>query len=155
QSGRAIFGAASSQIFASLPNDNQWHYIVGTRNLASSQLTLYIDGVAVPVTVNGTNIFSQDPASISVLSQGAANLDELQIYPSALSGADVQALYTHATQTYCVGTRANNSPQWMKINFQQPDPRGGKITASGNLTVTIDADSPTSTINGLTNGQYI
>src|SRR6185503_19485858 len=35
------------------------------------------------------------------------------------------------------------------------DPRGGKITATGGMTITIDADAPTSTIGGLSNNQYI
>ena len=152
--GTPLFAAGDRQIFSGQNlNDNQWHYIVGTFNRATNQLALYVDGVAPAVTPNGRTLLSQDPPQISVVSQRAAALDGLQVYQSALSAADVQALYNRATQSYCVGTRLG--PDWLKINLPQNDPRGGKITASSGMTITIDAGKPTSTLGGLVNNQFI
>lgn len=151
-------GATSFRANVNL-NDGHWHFIVATRDNTTGQAAIYLDGSPTPAaTLVNSNVPGQR-SPLLLRSLRPASVDQFRIYPVALNGATIQALYSATTQNYCVGTQADNRgtfiPQWLKLNFQQADPLGGKITASGNLTVTIDADKPTSTISGLTNGQYI
>jgi PKD repeat protein len=82
-------------------NDNQWHHIVATKS--GSTKAIYIDGIS-----RGTNDTNQNAVNNSApLEIGrwgtstylAGSLDEVAIYPTALSAARVQAHYNAAVPT--------------------------------------------------------
>ena len=131
-------------------NDGKWHFVTATRH-GNGGLALYVDGVSKAAGVGSTAPVM--PATLIVGGgHRAIGLDNLKLYNAALSGTTVQDLYNRTDQSYCVGV-ANN--KWSKLNISQPDPRGGKITASGGLSLTVDTDKPTSSLSGLVNGQYV
>ncbi len=139
-------------------NDGVWHFVAATRDDATGRLAIYIDGDPTPAATVATSDqpFPRDP--LLLRSARPANVDNFRIYAQPLSGSTLQAIYNRTQQSYCLGVGLNRDTsqlQWFKLNATQSDPRGGKITASGTLSITIDADKPTSTIGGLTNGQYL
>lgn len=141
-------------------NDGNWHFVAATRNNSSGQMAIYVDGNPTPAATVATSAqpFPRNP--LLMRSRRPATIDHFRAYTQPLSGTTLQAIYNRTLQSYCVGvagTKDNGSVRyaWTKLNASIPDTRGGKITASGGLTVTIDADKPTSTISGLSNGQYI
>lgn len=148
-------------------DDNQWHYIVVTRDQTSGVVRLYVDGVAAGTATFTTSLLNSWPTILlgSDRNNGrryAGQIDQLQLYNTILGADTVQQRYASAGGTqgaaYCVATRANaagTALEWTRLNTQAVDTRGGKITASGGLTVTIDADPPTSTITSLVNNQFI
>ncbi|MFN8440673.1 MAG: LamG-like jellyroll fold domain-containing protein [Caldilineaceae bacterium] len=132
--------------------DGQWHWLVATRRL-NGDLALYVDGGPTPLaTASG----SATPAMFNTVrlrgGGTALQLDNLQLYQSALTPSTIQAIYEQRAQAYCIGV---TNYQWSKVNASIPDTRGGPITASASLTVVVDSDKPTSTISGLTNNQVI
>jgi hypothetical protein len=131
-------------------NDGDWHFIVATSNPVSGQHQLYVDGAPAPTTESGRSPIV--PSTSMFAGNNPADLDQLQFYKLALGADTVKAMYDRTLQSYCIGI---NNYQWAKLSASYPDTRGGKITASGGLTLTIDADRPSSTIGGLSNGQYI
>lgn len=132
--------------------DGNWHYVVATR-ASSGALALYLDGNPTPVA---SRTSSPAPTMGGAINIGggstAVGIDNLQIYKVALSGATVQSLYQRTNQSYCVGA---SNYSWAKLNISRPDTRGGKITNSGSLSLTVDTDKPSSSVGGLTNGQFI
>jgi Ca2+-binding RTX toxin-like protein len=144
-------GAAATPLF-----NGKWHFVVATR-ASNGNLALYVDGSVTPIaTASG----SGNPAMSNTIQIGGGgtrlNLDNVQLHNVALSGATIHDLYTRSYQSYCVGVLASQY-RWAKVNAGFPDTRGGKLTATGGLTVTVDADKPASTIGGLgvSNGQYV
>ena len=141
-------------------NDGAWHFVVATRDDVSGLMAIYLDGNPTPVATltNSNRPFTQ--STLWLRSRRPASIDHFRIYALPLSGAAVQAIYNRTLQSYCVGVAGSQyngavSYQWAKLNASVPDTRGGKITVSGGMTVTIDADKPTSSISGLRNDQYI
>ncbi|MFN8489011.1 MAG: LamG-like jellyroll fold domain-containing protein [Caldilineaceae bacterium] len=138
-------------------NDGVWHFVAATRDDTTGRLSIYIDGDVNPAATVATSDkpFPRNP--LLLRSARPASVDQFRIYALPLSGSMVQAIYNRTLQSYCVGVGFGslNSATWAKLNASVPDTRGGKITASGNLTITIDADKPTSSISSLSSGQYI
>ncbi|MCL4862491.1 MAG: cadherin-like domain-containing protein [Caldilineaceae bacterium] len=155
-SGYAGIKVGGQQIFTTQNvNDDRWRFIVGTHNMATGQLGLYVDGAPVPVNYSTTTP-GLSGYGMAVVSSANFQLDQLQVYRAPLSASAVQALYDRSLQSYCVGARYNQDQyEWLKLNVSQPDVRGGKLAASAGMTITIDGDLPTSIIGGLSHGQYI
>jgi hypothetical protein len=164
--GRASFLVGQNGIVQSPArvDDNQWHHVVVTRDQTSGVVRLYVDGVAAGTATFTTSLLNNWPTIL--LGSDRANgrryngqIDNLQLYNNTILGADtVQQLYANAGAAYCVAARANASGtalEWARLNTQAVDNRGGKIAASGGLTLTIDADPPTSAITSLVNNQYL
>ena len=149
------FYAGNVRAGAASPRDSQWHYVVATRS-SNGNLAVYVDGNPTPI-VSATG--SASPAMSSTIDIGGNTsgvyLDNLQLYNAALSGSTVQALYQRAMQSYCIAVANPRGYDWAKLNVYQPDNRGGKITASNSLTVTVDAEGPSSSISSVTSGQFI
>lgn len=96
--------------------DNQWHHIAVSYNHVNSTMTLYIDGVANPITKTwGThgalnlddtkiaefrigrgprNDSDGDGASGWLQSSFKGGIDQFRLYATALTQAEIQALYT-------------------------------------------------------------
>jgi len=80
-------------------NDGRWHHVAGVRT--ATQLFLYVDGqqAATPVTINGNpNINNSVVTTIGQFLNGTTpwdfftgGIDELRVYSTALSQANIQA----------------------------------------------------------------
>jgi hypothetical protein len=89
------------------PTLSQWYHVAVTRS--ASDYTLYIDGSVVDTGTESTPI--PDAATSLTLGWGETDwhldgaLDETEIYQRALSGAEINAIYTAGSNTRCaVGT---------------------------------------------------
>ena len=143
-------------------DDDQWHFVVVSRNNASGQVDIYIDGAlarGLPGTP-GVALTNAATLRIGVKPDGTlplrATLDHLQIIPAALAADTVLAMYNRTLQSYCVaaGTRDSNV-YWARVQATQPDVRGGRVSASNGLHLTIDADLPTAQFAALQNGAIV
>ncbi|MCB9126113.1 MAG: cadherin-like domain-containing protein, partial [Caldilineaceae bacterium] len=143
-------------------DDDQWHFVVVSRNFASGQVDIYLDGVlarGLPGTP-GVSLTNAATLRIGVKPDGTlplrATLDNLQIIPAALAADTVLAMYNRTLQSYCVaaGTSGSNV-YWAKVAASQPDVRGGRVTASGGLTLTVDGDLPTAEFASLQAGEIV
>ena len=136
--------------------DNQWHFVAATRNRSSGVVAIYIDGEATPLTTTfATNALN----AVNDLRIGgdrsgnrdfAGTLDHLQLFPTVLDSNTIQAIYNRTQQSYCVAAHVNAAQsgfQWAKLNIRQQDARGGRITASSGLSLTVDADAPSVSVN--------
>ena len=137
--------------------DGKWHHIVTTHNVATNAFAIYVDGVSQPLLIaNTTTNYGLSGLSIGGQTNAPSSLDEFKVYRAVLTPSQVQALYSRSQQSYCVTTSAfGQYVSWNKLFVTASDPRGGKITTSNSMTITVDADVPTSTIAGLVNGQYL
>ncbi|HMN28416.1 MAG TPA: hypothetical protein PKE45_09705, partial [Caldilineaceae bacterium] len=144
-------------------DDNQWHFVVVSRNKASGRVTIYVDGNDKVVGLDGTpDVILNGVADLRTGQRRdntqflAAMLDNLQIIPSAASADTVQAMYNRSLQSYCVaaGPRDSNI-YWAKIQASQLYVRGGRISVSNGLTLTIDSDLPTAQISAVQNNAIV
>lgn len=143
-------------------DDDQWHFVVVSRNNASGQVDIYIDGALVRGLPGAPGVALTNAATlrIGVKPDGMlplrATLDHLQIIPAALAADTVLAMYNRTLQSYCVaaGTRDSNV-YWARVQATQPDVRGGRVSASNALRLTIDADLPTAQFAALQNGAIV
>lgn len=143
-------------------DDDQWHFVVVSRNKASGQVDIYLDGAlarGLPGTP-GIDLTNAATLRIGVKPDGTlplrATLDNLQIIPAALAADTVQAIYNRTLQSYCVaaGTSGSNV-YWARVQATQPDVRGGRVSAANTLSLTIDADLPTAQFGALQNGAIV
>ena len=163
--GQLNFSTGTSSLFLSptrIDNDT-WQFVSITRDTNTGLAKMYINGTQVAFrsfgsgTLNAVNNIriGNDRNGIRGFS---GQLDNLQIYRTALGPDTVKALYDRTQQNYCVAARpttSGNGVAWAKLRVNQPDVRGGKVTASAGLTLTIDGDKPTSTLTSLKNGDYV
>jgi len=143
-------------------NDNQWHFVVATRSGTNNSAALYVDGVQVATGSLGTEALTGQARLYIGLEENntspfAGAIDQFQLFPVSLAVDSVAALYNRTLQAYCVvaGTRLQNNVEWSKITLRQPDYRGGRISASSTLNLTVDADAPLATVTSVQNNQYI
>jgi hypothetical protein len=143
-------------------DDNQWHFVAVTRHKASGRVDIYVDG-ALRVGLNGSpDVTLNGVADLRIglrrnnTQPLLATLDNLQIIPATLGPDTVQALYNRSLQSYCVaaGPRDSNV-YWAKVQASQSDVRGGRLTASNGLTLTIDSDLPTAQITAVQNNEIV
>ncbi|MEZ4615833.1 MAG: LamG-like jellyroll fold domain-containing protein [Caldilineaceae bacterium] len=139
-------------------NDGRWHWIVVSRN-DTGAAAIYIDGA---VAATDTIIMALDSTDTWTIGNGsyAGLLDELKIYDATLTATTVQAIYDRTIQSYCVAATTgqdmyHSQVDWAKIIIRRPDYRGGKVTASGGISFTIDVDTPTVSLDSFQDGQYI
>ncbi len=121
-SGSGRFGVAIGQgssrnnVFFDRPSAGAWHqyaFVFDTTAPGATQITPYVDGVAVPYTksASGTGAGAFANSVLSFMSRnasslfGAGDLDEVSIYRSALSAATVRDHYNKGT-----GRTANEPP---------------------------------------------
>jgi len=157
---------------------NQWTHVVGTYDAASGTKVLYVDGQIVGGAVNVVNVPNmQAPLRIAGGANEAFNygdyfwnggLDEVAVYPSALSPQRVQAHYEAAlgtspavTNAPTVGANPVSVTNWapypvllncvikgslpMQLQWYHVATDGVTITAvpnGTNMTLTLDPTSP-------------
>jgi hypothetical protein len=143
-------------------DDGQWHFVAVNRNKTTGRVEAYVDGngvIGVPGTAGVTLNGASDLRIGKNRSNGQplrATLDHLQIIPAALAQATVQAIFNRTNQSYCVTAGVNaSSVYWGKVQASQPDVRGGRLSASNGLTLTIDSDLPTASFTNLPNGMVV
>ena len=115
-----------------------------------------------PLTDIGTAISANNAADLRIGKRRdntqplLATLDNLQIFASTLSLATVQAMYNRTQQSYCVaaGTLGSNI-EWAKVSANQQDTRGGRISATNGISLTVDGDPPTAAITSVQNGDLV
>ena len=96
-----IFGNGSSSVSATAPAiDTNWHHIVATYDEATAKV--YVDGVLkasansnIQLTANSQPLLIGRTTDNNRIFGGT--LDEVAVYPTALSAARIQAHYTAAT----------------------------------------------------------
>ncbi|MFN8445073.1 MAG: LamG-like jellyroll fold domain-containing protein, partial [Caldilineaceae bacterium] len=148
-------------------DDNQWHHAVVTRipnsNNLARHMWLYIDGNTTPID----DSFAYSGADLAIVNkilriggvdaQGFTGaLDGIQLYPVALDANRIKALYDRSTLPSCaVAVSRTTGVSWSQLRVLPQETRGGKITASGGLSVTVDVTPPTSSINSVSNNQYL
>lgn len=157
-------GAVAALDFDRKVSDGAWHHVVGTRSRGTGRVAMYIDGVLADESTGNTDALTAASA-IQIGGRFDADqpyfsglLDNLQVYPAALSAASAQALYRSEQQSFCVGTgatAASDGVQWARLSLSQSDTRGGALTTATSLGVTVDADRPASTIAGLSNNERV
>jgi hypothetical protein len=158
-----LIGNGQSLRGAARIDDGQWHFVVGTRHSSSGAAALYVDGVLVASGTFATGALSAaNNLRIGGDRTGARDfrgeLDHVQAFPVALAADAVQALYNRTQQNYCVGSGVDalkTQIRWARLQLTQQDTRGGRISASGGLKLTVDAGLPTSTLAGLTANEFI
>jgi hypothetical protein len=84
-------------------NDGRWHFIAATRE-ANGRLALYLDGNATEIAALSNAAVPNLPATLQISGGGTAvDLDQLQLFPTALRGSTLRELYARSLQAYCVG----------------------------------------------------
>ena len=148
-------------------DDDKWHHAVVTRiptaTTLTTHLSLYLDGNPTPVATRTAFTGADVTIANKILRIGGVGgqgftgaLDGIQLYGTAFDAANVQALYNPVVQPACVtAVPRQTSLSWMRAGATVQDTRGGKITASGGVDVIIDTAPPTSSIDSVSNNQYI
>jgi len=80
-------------------NDDRWHHVAFTREMASGEIVLFVDGVEVDRAVGSTAPLDRpDRLAIGAMLPGhgafAGDLDELRIYDRVLDAASILAMAT-------------------------------------------------------------
>ncbi len=105
-------------------NDSEWHYVVGTFNLADNNVSIWVDG-----NYENSATFSGTQASASYTAIGRridANtitfdglIDEIGIWDKSLTETQIQALYNYTAPTYTVGSE-EETPGSISIDYRTP-----------------------------------
>ncbi|MCE7985168.1 MAG: hypothetical protein DYG89_28680 [Caldilinea sp. CFX5] len=140
--------------------DGQWHHIV----LAQNEVTalIYVDGQlrTTPTDQATAGILAPGNVTIGAFASNTAfftgELDQLQVYNTTLDQATVQAIKDNTQNAYCLATSpASTAVNTLRLNLAAQDTRGGVIKSSAGVSLTVDADPPTSNITSLTDGGYV
>ena len=146
-------------------SDNQWHFITVTRDRLNGTVAIYKDGALLTSGPHNTAVLNAQ--SQMWIGGNAANesnfaykgdMDAVQFYATALSASTVQALYNRTIQSYCVGSGASFNGvdvRWGKLTLREKDLRGGRLTASGGLKVTVDNSAPLAQVTSVTNNAVV
>jgi len=152
----AYFGNGSSYaaVYASTPLDTNWHYVVATYDNANARI--YIDGVLNATASSNVHLTANSlPLNLGRGTGGnfffGGSLDEVALYPTALSGATIQDHYAKANALdttppdVTLTTPADGSAT---IDTTPALAGGSAITATDSPTVTIkvySGSTPTGT----------
>ena len=131
-------------------DDGLWHFVSATRD-RSGRIAVHVDGVE-----SSSGPTSPAPAAAADLvivgGDGTVELDHLRIYRTGLGADVVQALFARTASAFCVtaghtsASGGTSQYPWARLTFDEIDPRGGRLDASDQLRLTVDADLPSSTI---------
>lgn len=157
--GRLSFGTSTGAgVQSGAVADNAWHFAVAT--VGGGRARLYIDGAEVQ-SREGVSLPAGD-LSLTLGRQAAGGgfyrgaLDQLQVFPTALGPAAVEALYERTNQSYCVAASTHSSTiRTATLRLTRNDTRGGLINPAGGLTLLVDGDAPSSTISSPADGAAI
>jgi RHS repeat-associated protein len=122
-----------------VPKDGRWHYVVGT-DTGNSTGHLYVDGASVPATTDNTQPISLMPNNGLAMAKGVGDVDELAIYPTALSATRIQAHYA-AGQAPCTDITGANGSSYTAASGDVGQSLRIKVTAAGSGGTTIAASN--------------
>ena len=129
-------------------NDGQWHYYAATRN--GDTFSLYVDGVLVDSETSAgvsLNDYAAGGLAIGNLSSisgkrivSSGTLDELKVYTTALSAAQIETDYLTYTQPLLVITETDESTRIIEGNSNDSYEVSLAIEPSSNVDVIISSD---------------
>lgn len=83
------------------PEIGRWYHLVGVRDAATNQISLYVDGKRAATTASGPNYVGSGPLAVGRAKWNGDNtdfwngaVDEVQAWDHALTGDEVSSLYT-------------------------------------------------------------
>jgi hypothetical protein len=143
-------------------DNGQWRHVAFSRTKSTGRIDVYVDGSRVigiegtpGTTLNGSSDIRIGMQRNNTLPLNAG-LDGFQIFGGALGQDAVQGLINRTLQSYCVaGGTIDTAVYWAKVQASKPDVRGGRVSASGSLTLTVDADLPTAQITSVQNNELV
>jgi hypothetical protein len=96
-------------------NDGAWHHVCATRNRASQDVYLYVDGVEdMSGQTDGTFFIGNDTVLIGGAQDGGANfnglIDDLRVYDYALSADDIARVYAGTFDSFSNSNNESPSP---------------------------------------------
>jgi hypothetical protein len=94
-------GATASFATSTTPvNDDDWHYIVGVRDVSADKIRIYVDGVLEEEVVDDTTLNIQNGNDLAIGSNSMAAvelwlglIDEARLYNRALPIAEIRQIY--------------------------------------------------------------
>ncbi len=143
-------------------DNGQWRHVAFSRSKSTGRIDVYVDGSRVigiegtaGATLNGSSDIRIGMQRNNTLPLNAT-LDGFQIFGGALGQDTVGQLINRTLQSYCVaGGTIDTAVYWAKVQASKPDVRGGRVSASGSLTLTVDADLPTAQITSVQNNELV
>ena len=148
-------------------SDDQWHHLAftfdGTTN--SNGLNVYVDGVNLnSFTAPNAGIYSSSGDTLigSYLTSSwfmNGNIDEVAVFPSALSGTDITSLYNSGEPARIEGAVSHwrmGEDATFNTNWNVPDNVGSNNGTSANMTISdLEGNAPNYTGGGLSNNMTI
>lgn len=125
---------------------NKWYDIFVNANRSSGNISIFINGISVPVTVSGNvtglanNLNFSGVLSIGERQDEGANylsgtIDDVVFYNQTLSGAQVLALYQNRTDLF-LSQETNRTEQWQACITPNDGYNDGAENCSNTLNVT-------------------
>lgn len=112
-------------------NDGQWHHIAMTRNSASGEIVLYVDGTQHEQTTSDTGLKTTAFANFGVIGDTggspvyfAGQLDELSVWNSVLTSTQVTDIYRRAALRLKFQVRSCNDNACAGETYMGPDGTG-------------------------------
>jgi hypothetical protein len=143
-------------------DDGQWHHVAFSRSKGTGRIDVYVDRNRVigiegtaGATLNGSSDIRIGMQRNNTLPLNAT-LDGFKIFGGAMGQDTVGQLINRTLQSYCVaGGTIDTAVYWAKVQASKPDVRGGRVSASGSLTLTVDADLPTAQITSVQDNELV
>jgi hypothetical protein len=129
-----LFGATTTVASQQVMTDGAWHHVVATADGATQQAALYVDGAPIATSLDPfihAAMGASAPSRIGgdpYTAPWEGRLDEVAIYPTALTPAQIAAHYTLGTAS--TFTRTTNDLNTGLSNF---------LHGTGDLTTRITA----------------
>jgi hypothetical protein len=143
-------------------DDGSWHYVVGTYNASTHQVTVYVDNqVDSSYSISGSLVTAHQPIYLAYESQynyrTAMKLDELSFWNKALSSGEVSTQYNSGNGTVLTGNESNlvslyhfNESTYTSTTTTAADSSGHSV----NATIIADGAGPTTGYIGGTTGVF-
>lgn len=136
--------------------DDEWHHVVYTYDGSGDAegVTIWVDGKATPVSILSDTLdgafATTDEVRLGTTSTDDARLDEVAVYPEALSGSRIRAhhrtgtgerieadtLYAVTDQTQVLSPRGNVAEKWgdYLVTHRRDVPADGQIASTNKVT---------------------
>jgi RHS repeat-associated protein len=122
-----------------VPHDGQWHHLVGVDSGGSTG-HVYVDGVNRDAVTDNTQPISAMPDNALAMAKIDADVDELAIYPTALSATRILAHY-NAGRTPCTDIAGATGTSYTVTSADAGQSLRVKVTATGTGGTTIAASN--------------
>ncbi len=133
--------------------DGEWHHVACVRDYAAKMMTLYVDGDVV-ATANSVRIGALNSKTSEFIYIGGddesgnrpfeGTLDELAVYPEALTAEEVKAKYEALKDMGVADLRFTDASHFIVVD-----------AFSGRIVRTVEAENESALTDGLEKGIYI